>query len=59
MINSYVIDTSLQNFVSQKQVLDSRVSEAKKSKKDHSVAVKTFYANALVIKTEYTYTFTE
>ena len=59
MINSYVIDTSLQNFVSQKQVLDSRVSEAKKSKKDHSVAVKTYYSQGLISKTEYTYTFTE
>ena len=59
MINSYVIDDKMQNFVSQKQVLDSRVSEAKKSKKDHSVAVKTYYAQGLISKTEYTYTFTE
>lgn len=59
MINSYVIDTSLQNFINQKQVLDSRVSEAKKSKKDHSVAVKTYYSQGLISKTEYTYTFTE
>ena len=59
MINSYVIDTSLQNFINQKQVLDSRVTEAKKSKKDHSVAVKTYYSQGLISKTEYTYTFTE
>ena len=59
MINSYVIDDKMQNFVSQKQVLDSRVSEAKKSKKDHSVAVKTYYFQGLISKTEYTYTFTE
>ena len=59
MVNSYVIDTSLQNFINQKQVLDSRVSEAKKSKKDHSVAVKTYYSQGLISKTEYTYTFTE
>lgn len=59
MINSYVIDDKMQNFVSQKRVLDSRIADAKKAKKEHSVAVKTFYANALVLKTEYTYTFTE
>ena len=59
MINTYVIDTSLPNFNAQKQVLESLISEAKKSKKDHSVAVKTYYEQSLISKTEYTYTFTE
>lgn len=59
MNNTYVIDTTLQNFASLKSQLDARVALAKRNKQNHSVAITESYSNRLLVKTTYVYTFTE
>lgn len=53
MNNTYVIDTTLQNFASLKSQLDARVALAKRNKQNHSVAITESYSNRLLVKTTY------